>query len=144
MKKSFLTFISLVAVVNLFTFALAPAFSLAAEDDFRKEIGTQLEPIGDVYGYDSGDVDNTTLAKTVASVIKVILGFLGVVFLVLILYAGFLWMTAAGSEEKVTKAKNIMVAAIIGVAIVLAAYAITFFVIDNLVMATTGRDMGID
>ena len=44
-------------------------------------------------------------------------------------YGGYLWMTARGNEEEVTKAKNLIKAAIIGLIIVLAAYAISIFVI---------------
>lgn len=61
-------------------------------------------------------------------IIGVILSFLGVIFLLLIIYGGFLWMTAAGNEEKVTKAKKIIQNSIVGLIIVIAAYAITVFV----------------
>ena len=54
------------------------------------------------------------------------------------LYAGFLWMTSSGDETKVTKAKGLMVNAVIGLAIVLAAYAITYFVLLYLHTATGG------
>jgi len=54
----------------------------------------------------------------------------------LIIYAGFLWMTAGGNPEQVDKAKQWLTNAIIGLAIILAAYAISGFVIDNLFAAT--------
>ena len=56
---------------------------------------------------------------------------LGMIFLILMLYGGYLWMTAAGKEERVTKAKNLITAAIIGVIIVVSAYAISYFVIEK-------------
>lgn len=71
-----------------------------------------------------------------ASVINVLLGFLGIIAVVLIIYAGFLWMTAAGNEDQITKAKNLMVAAVIGLVIILAAFAIANFVLNQLVRAT--------
>ena len=52
-----------------------------------------------------------------------------------------MWMTSAGNEEKIATAKKTMTAAIIGVAIVLAAYAITFFVMDQLLVATKGEGL---
>ncbi|PIR92378.1 hypothetical protein COU01_01910, partial [Candidatus Falkowbacteria bacterium CG10_big_fil_rev_8_21_14_0_10_44_15] len=55
---------------------------------------------------------------------------LGIIFLVLVLYAGFLWMTAAGNEDQVTKAKSILTTSIIGIVIIVAAYAIVTFVLD--------------
>jgi Type IV secretion system pilin len=64
---------------------------------------------------------------TAAVIIRTALQLIGIVFLVLMLYAGFLWMTAGGNEESVTKAKNIIKASIIGLAIIFAAYSITYF-----------------
>jgi hypothetical protein len=64
----------------------------------------------------------------IGSVIKIILSFLGVLFLILMIYGGFVWMKAMGNEQEVTKAKSILTNAIIGLIIVLAAYAITAYV----------------
>jgi len=46
----------------------------------------------------------------------------------LVIYGGFLWMTARGNEQQVTKAKDLIISAVIGLVIVLAAYAITAYV----------------
>jgi len=73
----------------------------------------------------------------VAGIIKVVLGFLGTIAVVLIIIAGFQWMTAAGNEDKVGKAKKIMTAAVTGLVIVLMAYALSSFVIDAIIGATT-------
>ncbi len=75
---------------------------------------------------------------TVAIIIRSALALIGIVFVVLILYAGFLWMTAGGEEEKTGKAKKLITNGVVGLVIVLSAYAITGFVISNLVGATTG------
>lgn len=72
----------------------------------------------------------------VAKIINVLLGVLGVVFIVLIIYAGFTWMTAAGNEEKITKAKGMIGNAVIGLAIVLASYAIATFIFTGLKKST--------
>ncbi len=61
-----------------------------------------------------------------------ILGFTGTIFFVLVVWAGLLWMTAAGNEEQIGKAKKILAAAIVGLIIVLSAYAITRFVGESL------------
>lgn len=76
------------------------------------------------------------LAVTISLIIKIILGFLGVIFVILLIYAGFVWMTSAGNEEKISKAKKTIITAIIGLAIVLSAYIITLFVLDNILAAT--------
>lgn len=73
---------------------------------------------------------------TVASIINVFMGLLGIVAVVIVLYGGFTWMTAGGNEEKTTQARQMIVAGIIGLAIILSAYAIARFVINSLVTAT--------
>lgn len=75
---------------------------------------------------------SSDLAGTVASVIKAILALVGTAFLVLTIYAGVLWMTAQGNEEQVTKAVGIIKASIIGLIIIMSAYAITYFVTSKL------------
>lgn len=65
------------------------------------------------------------------------LGLLGIAFVILMVYAGFMWMTAQGNEEKVGTAKKLIVQATIGLVIILSAYAITEFVITNVQDATT-------
>ena len=80
--------------------------------------------------------------ETAAKVVNVILGFLGIIAVVLILIAGFLWMTAAGSEEKIGTAKKLMSAGVIGLVIVLAAFGIARFVISSMLSATGGDSGG--
>jgi uncharacterized protein YggT (Ycf19 family) len=79
-------------------------------------------------GFDT-DVDFNMI---VGGIITSVLSLMGVIFLVLMIYAGFNWMTARGEEEKVTKAKDTLTRAIIGLIIVLAAYAISYFVVSSL------------
>lgn len=62
--------------------------------------------------------------------ISSVLGIVGVIFFVLMIYAGFLWMTAAGNDERVTKAKNIFSTSIIGLLVIVGAYYILDFVLD--------------
>jgi hypothetical protein len=76
------------------------------------------------------------LAETIGQIVKGALSLLGVIFMLLVIYGGFLWMTAAGNEEQITKAKNILKASIIGLIIVIGAYAIAFFVVNQIVTAT--------
>jgi hypothetical protein len=68
----------------------------------------------------------------VGRVLGQVISFVGIIFFILMLYAGFLWMTAAGDEKKIEQAKQILLAAIIGLVIVGAAYAITKFVGQSL------------
>ena len=143
MKKKFIAFFSSVLIFNTFLFSFATPLLAngLTNDDLGGLIGEQLAPIEDVYGQE--DVDSGTFARAISDVIKIVLGFLGLIFLILILWAGFTWMTSAGNEEKISKAKKMMVAAIIGAAFVLAAYAITYFVIDSLLQATTSSELDV-
>jgi len=80
----------------------------------------------------AGYASNITIGDVVGTIIKAFLGLLGIIFIILMLIAGFNWMTAGGEEEKITKAKDTIRAAMIGLVIVVAAYAITYFVFANL------------
>lgn len=71
-------------------------------------------------------------AGSISTVITGVLSLAGTIFLVLTVYAGILWMTAQGNEDKVSKAKDMITQAIIGLAITLGAYAITAFVTGKL------------
>lgn len=82
------------------------------------------------------NLGNRPLISTVGQIINVLLGFLGVIAVVLILIGGFKWMTAAGNEEKVGEAKKLLGAGVVGLVIILAAFAIASFVITQLSSAT--------
>ncbi len=88
-----------------------------------------LEETGMFGGY---DIKKDSIDPVISTIISIALSFLGVLFLLLMIYGGFLWMTAKGNEEQVTKAKNLITAAIIGLIIVVAAYAISVFVVSNI------------
>ncbi len=75
-----------------------------------------------------GTVPAATLASTVGIVLSAVFSIMGVIFLCLTVYAGILWMTAAGDPKKVQKAKDILVQSTTGVVICLLAYGFTFWV----------------
>lgn len=124
MKKIFLTAIVI--------FALSAPLFVSAQG-LKGALGT-LEKIGGKQGEKIGV--SADLATTVATVIKAVLALVGTIFLVLTIYAGILWMTAQGEETKVEKAKEIIKASIIGLVIIMSAYAITYFVTSKLGGAT--------
>ncbi len=84
-----------------------------------------------------GSTPQSDLESIVGMIIRGFLGLLGIAFVILMVYAGFLWMTAQGEQEQVTKSKRLITQAVIGLAIVLAAYAIAEFVITRVQEATT-------
>lgn len=71
------------------------------------------------------------VTQMTGNVISSALSLVGVVFFILIVYGGFVWMTAQGKEDQVTKGKETVIAAIIGMIIIIAAYAITTFVFNS-------------
>lgn len=84
--------------------------------------------IADVPGQAGLILPTTDPRVIIAKIIRVALGFLGIVAVVFILYGGFLWMTSAGDEEKIAQAKKVIINATIGIAIILAALGIVQFI----------------
>lgn len=83
--------------------------------------------------FNTNDVEGTglptnDLRTSVINIISWVLGFLGLVAVVMIIYGGFMWLTAAGNEERIGTAKQIISSAIIGLVIILLAWAIVYFV----------------
>lgn len=77
-----------------------------------------------------------SIPEIIGALIASALSLLGVVFLCLVIYGGFLWMTSNGREEKVLKAKKTLTEAVIGLIIIVSAYGVTVFVMNALVSAT--------
>lgn len=92
---------------------------------------SKLKQSGERAGYAEGNV-SPGVNDFVRLIIDVALSFLGVVFVLLTVYGGYMWMTASGNDEQVQKGKKIITAAIIGLVIVVSAYAISWFVINQL------------
>jgi len=76
----------------------------------------------------------TSAAGIAGTVVKAFLSLLGVIFLILMLYAGYNWMIAHGDEQKVTKAKETLRTSIIGLIIILASYAIAQYVFSKILL----------
>ena len=105
------------------------------EDAFKTDIVTTdpdaapLMSAGSAAGYQVGST--ATLEDTIASIINIILSFLGVIFLFLMIYGGYTWMMARGNEQEVDKAKNTIKAATIGLVVVMGSYAFAWFILEK-------------
>jgi len=108
----------------------APAIA-ADSTNLRDETFGQFDELRESAGMESEDY----LPEIIATYIKYALTLMGFVLICLILYGGFLWMTAGGNEEQVKKAKRTIMNAVIGLVIIILAYGITAFVI-NAITAT--------
>lgn len=78
------------------------------------------------------DSNAKPIQEVVGGIISGALTLLGVVFLILTVYGGYVWLLASGDESEVTRAQGILKTAVIGLIIVTMAYAITYYVVDNL------------
>lgn len=95
----------------------------------------QQPELGLSYAVDTG-LGTGDIRTIVARIVQVFLGLLGVIAVGIIVYAGYLWMTSKGNEEVVLKAKTLIKDAVIGLAIILSAFAIVSFVISRFGEAT--------
>lgn len=99
------------------------------------ELKTNLGNFGEGTGL--GTKEDTDLKGKVANIINVILGFLGIIAVIMIIIGGYTWLMAGGNDQEVTDAKSRIKNAVIGLAIVLAAYIITNFVVRQISDATS-------
>lgn len=129
--KKILNILIVILLLVLPTFYVSAKFLKSTENIYKQESNFAINA-----GYEQADA--TTVAKVVATVIQAFLGLLGIIFIVLIILAGYNWMIARGDEEKVTKAKDTLRRAVIGLIIIVGAYAISYFVFSNLPWGTGG------
>lgn len=129
----------MVLAAVVFTFNMALAFSTPAlaeaSDNFW---GNAAEKT--YIKTNSGLPANENISdprRLVVQIIKLVLGFLGILAVIIILYAGFKWMLSGGSEDKISEAKKMLIAGLIGLIIILFSYIIANFVISAIVNATT-------
>ncbi len=113
------------------TFFLIFTFINLAFFKFAFAIEDQTDAFIESAGF-SSDISDNTLTDTISFIIKIFLGFLGIIFIILVIWAGYNWMTAGGNEEKVSKARTTIYRAIIGLVITVSAYAITYFIFNAL------------
>jgi amino acid transporter len=92
----------------------------------------QYDTIGTTFGMGTADLESAVI-----NIVQWVLGFLGLISIIFILYGGFVWMTAAGDEEKVSKAKKVIGAAVVGLIVILIAWAVVIFVIQQTKDVTT-------
>ena len=90
-----------------------------------------LKALEEVAG-EAGLGTETNISVIIGKIIKIVFSLIGIILLVLLIAGGFMWMTAGGNAEQVTKARTMMTNAFIGLVIIVLAYAISTFVISKL------------
>ena len=119
---------AIVGSLALPMFSRAQAPPPLSEEDFR------LRDIGGELGLGTRDI-----RLTVARLIRGLMTLLGIVAVVIVLIGGFQWMTAGGNEENVKKAQKRIIQGVIGLLIVVTAFAITQFFIQQILAAARAQ-----
>lgn len=121
-------------ILNLIVIAiLAFSFSFNALAIGLEDSDTFLNIAADNSGFDLSKKDTEPV---IASIVKALISFLGVIFFLLVIYGGFMWMTAQGNDEQVARAKKIIINSTIGLVVIMLAYAITWFIVYEITEST--------
>ncbi len=121
MRNTAKRFVGTVATIGSFIVGS----SALAQSTLRQNITGGAEAVNQNIGLTTQD-----LPTTIGKLIQAAMGLIGILLVVYFIYAGYLWMTSQGDSKQTQKAKDIMMTATIGLAILLAAYAITSFVLN--------------
>jgi len=116
------------AIVFLAIFSFVALPLLASAATIEPGINMLATPLG---------MGTKDVRVTIATIINVAMGLLGIVAVLIILMGGFKYMTAMGNEDAIKKAKQLIIAGVIGLVIILTAYAIATFVVGSILNATT-------
>ena len=113
-------------LIQLFAITL-PAF-VGAQGDFGLEEARSVARL-----------PKNSAQVVAANIIQVVLGFVGIIFLMLIIYGGFQWMIGArsGDKRQVNQAQKTLTAATVGLLIIVTAYSVTYYVTTYIIEANT-------
>lgn len=129
--QSFSHFFIIPALVFVFLTNMVLADVGDTVDKLKKDF-FGLNSTADKSGFKTDTTGAPEIAQLVGQIIGIALSLLGLVFMVLIIYGGFLWMQARGNEEDAKQAKEIVINATIGVVVVFSAYAVSNYIIGSL------------
>lgn len=122
-----------ISLMLVFAFSMILNFNFALAQNLEETLGVKYAK--NVGLPAAADEDVRDMAVTI---IKYLISFLGIIAVVIMLYGGFVWMTAAGNDDRVSKAKGIIIAGAIGLVVVISAFAIVNFVINMTADAVNG------
>ncbi len=114
--------------LSFFFFLISTKISRAF--DFKASTG--LDSTADKTGHKTQALfgESGSLEAGIGTIIGAILSLVGVLFMVLLVYGGILWMTAGGNDEQVARARKIIIQSVIGLIVVMLAYAVSVFLIS--------------
>ena len=116
-------------IYSIIAFSLTISFAnfVHASSPFMGEAGNKLLTNTGVNTQEAGTQE--LVAERIGETIKMFLSFLGILILIIIIYAGVLWLTAGGNADQVEKAKKWLFNSVIGALIIGLAYAIAAFIL---------------
>ena len=115
-------FLTIILIVPGLVFGAGETLNSAADPT------TRLNNAANTYGPYTAPATNTSLASTLGILISAALSILGIVFIIIIIIAGYQWMTAQGKEDQVKKATDAITRSVIGLIVVISSYAIWVFI----------------
>lgn len=131
----YLSLVSLFGLIlSMSTVFAGPGVAYAADTalDANNASGPYIGlEVGSYTGLGTRDMRVSTIL-----LLRVAMGFLGIAAMVIVLVAGYTWMTAGGNDEKISQAKKWLTAGVIGMAIIFSAYSISSFVVSQMVKQT--------
>ncbi|MFH1412598.1 MAG: pilin [bacterium] len=133
---------NLLCLVILSVF-MVPALVMTSPAQAQNELDLWGDPLTNE-GFAAEKLNDIGLGKKdpreiASNIIQILLGLLGIIAVVIILIGGFKWMTASGNEDQVATAKKLLGAGVIGLLIVLAAWALAMFIISRFLYSTGGE-----
>ncbi|MBU1119551.1 pilin [Patescibacteria group bacterium] len=128
MNKSYIKVIA-IALIAVFGFALVAPTALATT---APSISNSLNTVQKYSGLRGGD-----LPTFVATIVKWILGLVGIILVAMFVYGGVMYATSAGNDERVETGKKIMIYAIIGTVIIVVAFIATDYIVNALFASET-------
>lgn len=113
---------------------ILPAFA-SAQTTTNPTIMSRLRSVGGSSGFQT-DPGVASVPVIVGTIVSAVISLLGIIFIVLIILAGYSWMTSRGNEEQISKARETIRQAIIGLIIAVSAWTIWTFIFNRLIMQT--------
>jgi len=117
---------SKIKVFLFLVFVFSVLFFIFNSVNAQPQMNAGMENLSNITGLKA-----TPLPVVVGRIVRIVLGFLGLIAVIIIIYAGFVWMTSGGNPDKIAKAKKIITAGVIGLAIIVLSYAIVSFILHK-------------
>ncbi len=126
-----------ILVIGSFFYLISPALAVSVPNN-----DNLLQKAGNSAGYDVANTNQQSVSTQLGKIIRSALSLVGTIFLILVIYAGILWMTASGNDEQVNQSIGILRSAVIGLAIVASAYSLTGFFLASTLLSASPTSSG--